>query len=217
VYPDYSYPSWKQGKKRRVAALEISTTSKPKKVKVLTHRPKRTETAEEPRLAEGSFVVESSHPATAEARVESAEEPNPKIAAEQPKTLSSLQEAELMKVQKITSITLKRRRMASVLDAVIESVEVLTPASAPAAEGETIKGSTEASTAQAAVEVGPSTPTEARPLGAAEESAKARPSDVAKVPLPSEKEKDTEESEFPSPEASTEELEFMVRHTAGKN
>ena len=44
------------------------------KVKVLTHHPKRTETAEEPRPAEGSFAVESSHPATAEARVESAEE-----------------------------------------------------------------------------------------------------------------------------------------------
>jgi hypothetical protein len=31
VYPDYYYPSWKQGKKRRVAASTISNTPKPKK------------------------------------------------------------------------------------------------------------------------------------------------------------------------------------------
>jgi uncharacterized protein (DUF2384 family) len=51
--------------------------------------------------------------------VESTEEPIPKTAVEQLKTLSSLQEAELLKVQKIASITLKRRRMASVLDVVM--------------------------------------------------------------------------------------------------
>jgi hypothetical protein len=54
VYTNYLYPSRKQGKKRRVAASAISTTPKPKKVKVLTHRPKHAETAEEPRPAEGS-------------------------------------------------------------------------------------------------------------------------------------------------------------------
>jgi hypothetical protein len=32
VYPDYCYPSWKQGKKRRAADSTISTTSKPKKL-----------------------------------------------------------------------------------------------------------------------------------------------------------------------------------------
>jgi hypothetical protein len=57
---------------------------------------------------------------------------HPKIAAEQRKTLSSLQEAELPKVQKIASITPKRRRMASVLDVVMESSKALTTASAEA-------------------------------------------------------------------------------------
>jgi hypothetical protein len=155
VYPDYCYPSRKQGKKRRVAALAISNTPKPKKVNVLTHRHKRTETAEEPRPAEGSSVVESSHPSTVEARVETAEVPKLKIAVEQSKALSSLQETELSKVQKIASLTLKRRRMASVLDAVIELVKVSTPASALAAEGKVVKGSTDADTAQAAVGAGP--------------------------------------------------------------
>jgi hypothetical protein len=40
VYPDYSYPSRKQGKKRKVATLAISTAPKGKKIKVLTHRPR---------------------------------------------------------------------------------------------------------------------------------------------------------------------------------
>jgi hypothetical protein len=89
VYPYYSYPSRKQGKKRRAAASTISTTPKPKKIKVLTHRPSHIETAEVPKLAEGpSSAVESSHLSTAEARVESAEEPISKIAVEQPKALS---------------------------------------------------------------------------------------------------------------------------------
>jgi hypothetical protein len=44
-------------------------------VKVLRHRPKRDETAEEPRHAERSSAPESSHPAPAEARMESDEEP----------------------------------------------------------------------------------------------------------------------------------------------
>jgi hypothetical protein len=117
VYPDYCYPSRKQGKKRKAAASGISTTPKVNKVKVLTHWPRYIEIAKVSKLVEGpSSAVELSHPATAEARVELTEEPISKTAAEQPKTLSSLQEAELSKVQKIASITPKRRRMASVLD-----------------------------------------------------------------------------------------------------
>jgi hypothetical protein len=218
VYPDYSYPSRKQGKKRRAATSVISTTPKLKKVNVLTHRPKRTKTAEEPRLAEGSSVVESSHPATAEARVESAEEPISKIAAEQPKTSSSLLEAELPKVQKIASITPKRRRMASVLDVVMESSKALTPASAEASsvEDKNTKKSAKTVMTQVETEVGPSAPAKAGSAGIVEKNTESRPSDAAKVPLPLEKEKATEESEFPAPEASTEDLEFIVCHAADK-
>jgi hypothetical protein len=139
VYPDYYYPSRKQGKKRRAAASTISTMPKPKKVKVLTHRPKRTETAKKPRPTEGSFAFEPSYPAPTEAKTKSVEEPKPKIGTKQPKALSSLQEIELPKVQKIASVTPKRRRMASVLYTVIESVKVSTPSSAPAAQGRIVK------------------------------------------------------------------------------
>jgi hypothetical protein len=159
VYPDYCYPSQKQGKKRRATASAISTTLKPKKDKVLTHRPKRAETAEEPRPAKGSsFAFKSSYPAPAEAKTESAEEPKLKIAAEQLKALSPLQETKLPKVQKIASVTPTRRRMASVLDAVIESMKVSTPASAPAAECEALKKSREATIAQTTAEARPSVP-----------------------------------------------------------
>jgi hypothetical protein len=189
-----------------VAASAISTRLKPKKVKVLTHRPKRVETAKELRPAEGSSsIFESSYPSSAEAKTESVEEPKPKISAKQLKALSPLQETELPKVQKIASVTPKRRRMANVLDAVIESVKVSTPASAPAAEGEALKKSSEATIAQTTAEAEPSV------------SAEAKSSEAAGEPLMLEKEGGAEESESPAPRASIEELEFIVRHASGKN
>jgi hypothetical protein len=56
VYPDYCYPSRKQGKKRKAAASAISATLKGKKVKVLTHRPRHYETTKVPKPAEGSLL-----------------------------------------------------------------------------------------------------------------------------------------------------------------
>jgi hypothetical protein len=152
MYLDYCYPSQKRGKKRKVAASTISTTPKGKKVKVLTHRPRHSETAKVLKPAEGSSSAsEPNHPATAEAIVGSGEEPILKAAVEkpkakiadvskcpaearaktaeelelkksteQPKTLSPPQEMELPKVLKIPTVTPNRRRMASVLDAVME-------------------------------------------------------------------------------------------------
>jgi hypothetical protein len=149
---------------------------KPKNVKVLTHRPKRAETTKVPKPIEGSTSArEPSRSAPVETRSEPAEELGGKKLIEQPKTLSPLQETELPKVSRIAAITPKRRRMASVLDAVIESVKVLTPASVPDAEGEALKKSSGASMAQATVEVGPSGSAEARPSEAAEEGTETRP------------------------------------------
>jgi hypothetical protein len=105
-------------------------------------------------------------------------------------------------------ITPKRRRMASVLDAVIESVKALTPASAPDAEGEALKKPSEAIMAQ--------TTAEARSSEAAEEGTEIRPSESAGAPLMLEKEGVAEEFESPAPGAPTEELEFIVRHASGK-
>jgi hypothetical protein len=172
-----------------------------------------------PKLAEGpSSVVEPSHPATAKARVESAEEPIPKAAMEQPKTLSSLQEGELPKVQKIASITPRRRRMACVLDVVMESTKVITPASAeaPSMGDKNRKKSVQAAMTQVETEAGLPALAEAGPTEIAEKKTELRPSDAGKVPLPLEKERATEGYKFPTPDASSEELEFIVRHAAGK-
>jgi hypothetical protein len=210
VYPDYCYPSPKQGKKRKAAASAIATTPKVKKVKVLTHRPRYIETTKVLKLAEGSSSsIEPSHPATAETRVESAEEPIPKTVAEQlESTMSLLQEAKLSKVQKIASITPKRRRMASVLDAVMESTKVLTPASAeaPSVGDKNTKKYAEIAMTQVETEAEPSAAAEARPAEIVEKNTELTPSDAAKVSLSLEKEKVIEELEFPTPEASTKEL-----------
>jgi hypothetical protein len=184
VYPDYCYPSRKQGKKRKVAASAISATPKGKKIKVLTHRPRYIETTRVPKLAEGmSSAAEPEYPAPAVTKGKSAEVPKvmgqekaesveaPKRPAEAkektveepeleesiglPKILSPPPEPELPKVSKVPGITSKRRRMASVLDAVLESTRAPTPASA--------KEAAEATTTHVEVEAGPSVPIETDP------------------------------------------------------
>jgi hypothetical protein len=85
VYPDYCYPSRKQGKKRKIAASAIASTPKPKKVKVLTHRPKRAETAEVSKPAEGSSASGSDCPALVGAREKLAKVSKPKVITEQQK------------------------------------------------------------------------------------------------------------------------------------
>jgi hypothetical protein len=152
VYPDYCYPSRKQGKKRKAAASAISAAPKGKKIKVLTHRPRYIEMARVSKLAEGtSSTAEPGYPALVGSKGESAEVPKvmgqekielarvpkrPTEAKEKmveepeleeptvlPKILSPLLEPELPKVSKVPAITPKRRRMATVLDVVLESTE----------------------------------------------------------------------------------------------
>jgi hypothetical protein len=65
---------------------------------------------------------------TAEAKGKTAEESDREETAEPQKILSPPPEPELPKVAKTPAITPKRRRMASVMDAVMESTRVLTPA-----------------------------------------------------------------------------------------
>jgi hypothetical protein len=97
---------------------------KPKKVKVLTHRPKRFVMAEVPRPIEGSSSISGpSHSTTVETRTESAKEP------------------ELPRASKILAATPKRRRMASVLD--VQRGGAATPPSAPDTGSEALKKSGE--------------------------------------------------------------------------
>jgi hypothetical protein len=54
VYPDYTYPSRKQGKKRKTTTSAISAAPKGKKIKVLIHWPRYIETATVSKLSEGT-------------------------------------------------------------------------------------------------------------------------------------------------------------------
>jgi hypothetical protein len=231
VYPDYSYPLRKQGKKRKschFGHLCRAPAPKGNKIKVLTHRPRYIETVIVPKLAEGtSSTAEPGYSALAISKGESTEVPKisitesaeaPKRSAEAkgkaaeepelgeptglPKILSPLPEPESPKVSKAHAMTPKRRRMASVLDAVLESTRASTPALA--------KETTKATTVRAEVEAGPLVPIETEPVGTGL-SIEQGPSNARLV-----LEKDTPEVESPTPEASTEELDFIIRHALGK-
>jgi hypothetical protein len=146
MYPDYTYPLRKQGKKRKTAASAISIVPKGKKIKVLTHRSGYIETATVPKLdeeASSTTEAEQAAPAgrsakkstavpkvsatgsakvlihTAEAEGKAAKKPDREETTGPP-------EPELLKVAKTPAITPKRR-MASMLDAVMEMTRALTP------------------------------------------------------------------------------------------
>jgi hypothetical protein len=173
VYPDYTYPSWRQGKKRKTAASVISVAPKGKKIKVLTHRPRYIEMATLSKLGEwASSIAETEQAAPtglsaeesavvpkvplaepAEAKEEAAKKPELEKTIMLPEILSPPAEAELPKVAKALATTPRRRRMASVLDAVMETTRALTPAKV--AEGVTARAETKAR---------PSVPAEAEPV-----------------------------------------------------
>jgi hypothetical protein len=162
-------------KKRKVATSATSSASRSKKVKVLTRRPKRIETVVVPKLIEGAApVTEPSRSMPVEARKIVTKEPELEKTAEQLKALSPPCAAELPKPSNIPTTTPRKRRMASVLDAVMESVKTSTPASAEALTTEAkVPGKNDAATmAQTTAETGP-----------AEVPAEPRPSETAAVTL----------------------------------
>jgi hypothetical protein len=168
--------------------------------KVLTHRPRRIETTDVPKLIEGAETAPSATKSgpimPIETCTDPAEEPKSKKAAEQLKVLSPATTTELSKPSSVSKATPRKRRMASVLDAVLESVKTLAPAS-PEAPSKQIKDAREAaatSAANAPVEAGPS---EIAPIALMENSA-------------------PEKSKSPALRVPHKELEFIIRHASGK-
>jgi hypothetical protein len=139
-------------------------------VKVLTHRPcyielavvpdfgagsssaaKATQTASTAHGAEEPTVMPKTHIVEpVEDKVEKAEEP--KIDEKVPKILSPPIEANLSKMQKTSAATPKRRRMANVLDAVLETTKALSPAPAKKVAPTETKSQAEAEIGQAETE-----------------------------------------------------------------
>jgi hypothetical protein len=123
--------------------------------------------------------------------------------------LSPPTEAKLPKVQKTSAATPKRRRMANVMDAVLETTKALSPAptkkiaenAKAQAEAKTGQVEVEATQAQAKAEAGPSVPTKMEP---------AMPEEKAAEQIAPEK------VETPAHEASIESVDYIIRHASGK-
>jgi hypothetical protein len=153
VYPDYCYPLWGRGKKRKTAASArtsaLATLDEPapksKKLKVLTHRPRYIEPVvvhefggETPSTAKPKEPISPMQKAEDLAimpkvpSAELAESKTDKGKTEQSKIegtkmleiLSPSAEVTVSKAQKSLAATPKRRRMANVLD-VLETVKAL--------------------------------------------------------------------------------------------
>jgi hypothetical protein len=224
VYPDYIYPSRKQRKKRKTAASAISVVLKGKKIKVLTHWPRYIETATLPKLGEGTSSTVEAEQAAPIGRSAKESAAVPKVSAtgsaevpiqaakaegktaEKPDRVETtgLPEPKLPKVTKTPAITPKRRRMASVLDAVMESTRALTPAPA--------KKVAKTVTARVETEVGPSVPVEAK-SATTEQRAEQESPDTG---MALEKKDAPGKAKSPTPEAPSEDLDFIIRHASGK-
>jgi hypothetical protein len=143
-------------------------------MKVLTHRPRYIEPVVVLEFGEGTSSTAEARQAPsvqsaeesivvpkvptvgpAKAKDDMAREPELEKTMMMPKILSPPTEAELPKMTKAPAITPKRRRMASMLDAVMETTKALTPAP--------IKKVAEVVKVQAEAEAGPSVLIETKP------------------------------------------------------
>jgi hypothetical protein len=240
VYPDYHYPLRGQGKKRKAAALASPAEPVPKatgkKMKVLTHRSRYIEPAvvhefggEASSAAEIRETIPPMHRTEEPAimpkapSVELVETKVDQDKAEKSKTeevtkmleiLSPLTEATMPKTQKSSATTPKRRRMANVLDVVLETAKTLNPApsrkiveaSKAQLEVETKQAEVKATIIETETEAGPSEPAE---IEAAEIKEKAT-EEKATEQISSEK------VATPTPGALKESLDYIIRHASGK-
>jgi hypothetical protein len=237
VYPDYCYPLRGQGVKRKivvsgkVVASAITAEPKGKKMKVLTHRPRYIEPAAIPKFGEGASSATKTKEIVPPAQ--RTEEPTimPKLpSAELVETKADKDKAEGSKIEEIIKMleilsppsevtvpkaqkgyaaTPKRRRMANLLDVVLETIKTLSPA--PSRKiAEASKAQVEAETKQAEVEV-----------ATIQAETEARPSEPTKTETVVVEEKATEQIaskkvEAPASEASKESTDYIIRHASGK-
>jgi hypothetical protein len=143
-----------------------------------------------------------------ETKVDKAEKPKVEETTKMPEILSLPIEADLPKIQKNSAATPKRRRMANMLDVVLETTKVLSPALVkkviPAetkSQAETEARQAKAAQVQAEAEAGPSVPTETEPAVVEE---------MATEQIASKK------VETPAPETSKESTDYIIRHASGK-
>jgi hypothetical protein len=132
----------------------------------------------------------------AEAKDDTVEEPKVEETVKMPEILSPPAEANLPKMQKGPAAAPKRRRMASVLDAVMETTKTLTPAP--------IKKVVEVSKVQVEAEAGPAVLIETKAV-APEDKADQQTSDTGMAAGQGMAEKE----KSPAPEASVEDVDYI--------
>jgi hypothetical protein len=233
VYPDYRYPLRGQGKKRKAAtsATPDEPMLKGKKLKVLTYRPRYIEPTVIPKFDEGASSAaktketappaqRTEEPATmpkvpsvelveTKADKDKAEGSKIEEITKMPEILSPSTEATALKTQKSSATTPKRRRMANVLDVVLETTKTLssTPSRKFAEalkaqpEAETKQAEVKAATIQAETEARPSEPTETEPIIVEEKAVEQMAS---------------EKVEASATKASKESTNYIIRHASGK-
>jgi hypothetical protein len=222
VYPNYSYPLRKE-KRGKLPLRPPPLCRRVRKWKVLTHRPRYIEMAVVPEFGEGTSSTAEAEQADAaswstegsnvvpkvptvgptEAKDDSAEEPKVEKSVKMPKILSSPVEAEFPIVQKAPVSASKRRRMASVLDVVMETTKALSPAPT--------KKIAEAVKVQAEAEAGPSVPIKMK-AAASDHRAEQQTSDTGMTAGQDMMEK----AKSPTPEAPVENVDYIIRHSLGK-
>jgi hypothetical protein len=148
-------------RKRKIATSASSSVSKAKKVEILTRRSRRIETVDVLELIEGAetapSATESGLVMPIETHTDPPEDPKSEKAAKQLKVLSPATTTELSKPSSVSAATPRKRRMASVLDTVLESTKMSPPASTETSSEKTkdAKEVVAASTTIAPTEAGP--------------------------------------------------------------
>jgi hypothetical protein len=243
VYPDYYYPLRGRGKKRKTAASSKTAASatpdeptpKSKKLKVLTRRPRYIEPAVVPEFGgEASSAAKPKEPAPPMQKIEEPaampKAPSTELIemkvdedkVEKSKTeeatkmlgiLSPSTETTVLKAEKSSAITPRRKRMVNVLD-ILETTDSKCPAPMKKV-AETVKAQTEADTKHIEVEAATiETEIDTGPSKSAEKK-------YAEIEEVATEEKVTEQISIekittPAPEALKESIDYIIRHVSGK-
>jgi hypothetical protein len=243
VYPDYCYPLRGRGKKRKTAAsakTAAPTTPdepapKSKKLKVLSHLPRYIEPVVVPDF--GGEASSAAEPKETVPPTQKIEEPAamPKAPStelietkvnedetERSKTeeatkmlgiLSPSTEATVVKAEKGSAITPRRKRMVNVLD-ILETTDSKCPAPMKKV-AEAVKAHTEADTKQIEVEAAT---IEAEIDTGPSKSAEKETAEIEEVATEEKvtEQISTEEITTPAPEALKESIDYIIRHASGK-
>jgi hypothetical protein len=154
-----------------------------------------------------------------EVKVDKAEDPKVEEIMKMSEILSPPTEAKLPRVQKASTATPKRRRMANVLDAVLETTKALSPAPtkkiAEAAkvqtEAETGQAENEATKAQAEAEAGTSAPSETKAVTSEVQAGQQTSDTILTVGQDM-----VERAKSPAFKAPAEAADYIYRHASGK-